>query len=382
MNSLPASVTDPAFALAFRVREPVPPAPSALLVLLHGVGGNETNLADLATAVAPGTLVALPRGPLELGVGQYGWFRVAFTETGPQIVASEAESARTTLIRFVGQLRAAHGIAAARTVIAGFSQGGILSASVALTAPESVRGFAVLAGRILPELEPMLASRERLAGIEGLIAHGHDDDKLPVSWAQRADAWLTQLGVAHDLRLYPGGHGIGMAMAADFVHWADALLSPGQAPARLRFDAGGTWLVGGSAGRDGLKIAPGVESLVHDHFKLRISQAAAMESAIAAIEDDLSRIPASVHGTAIASGDPGLHAIARAAGMDRAATAISRDAVEQVFVRLSAVAMGRPVASEGLAEDPSFTVALLVVRELMHHLQIASIRITPQENQS
>ena len=219
MNGLSALVTDPAFALAYRVRTPAPARPAALLVLLHGVGGNETNLAGLAADVAADTLVVLPRGRLELGAGQYAWFRVAFTAEGPRIEAGEAEESRQALVGFVEQLQAAHGIPAQRTVIAGFSQGGILSASVGLTAPECVGGFAVLSGRILPELEPLLAPRERLARVQALVAHGRDDDKLPVQWAERADAWLQRLGVPRVLRLYPGGHGIDAAMARDFIAW-------------------------------------------------------------------------------------------------------------------------------------------------------------------
>lgn len=224
MSGLSELVVDPAFALAFRVREPAPAAPSALLVLLHGVGGSETDLAGLAAGIAPDTLVVLPRGRLELGTGGHAWFRVAFTAAGPQIAASEAEDSRLALIRFIEQLQAAYGTTPERTVIAGFSQGGILSASVALTAPERVRGFAVLAGRILPEVEPALASPDRLHRVQGLIAHGRDDGKLPVYWAERAHAWLERLGVPHALLLYPGGHGIDPAMARDFLDWLRALL--------------------------------------------------------------------------------------------------------------------------------------------------------------
>ena len=119
MSALSTLMTDPACEVAFRVREPVPQQASSLLVLLHGVGGNETNLAALATGVPADTLVVLPRGRLELGPGQYAWFRVAFTGSGPQIVASEAEDSRHALIRFVGQLQAAYGIAPERTAIAG-----------------------------------------------------------------------------------------------------------------------------------------------------------------------------------------------------------------------------------------------------------------------
>lgn len=212
------------FALAFRIRQPQPAQPKALLVLLHGVGGSESNLGELAADACPDTLVLLPRAPLTLGPGQFAWFRVAFTASGPRIEAQEAEQSRLGLIRFVAQLQAAYGIAPQQTVIAGFSQGGILSASVALTAPESVAGFGVLSGRILPELEPHLAEPARLTRLQAFIGHGEYDSKLPVMWAQRAEALLSQLGVTHNSRRYPIDHGISVAMQVDFLQWLDGVL--------------------------------------------------------------------------------------------------------------------------------------------------------------
>lgn len=223
MNTLSPLIERPGYTLSFRMKLPAPAAPRALLVLLHGVGGNEGNLAELGEPMSPDTLVVFPRGPLALGPGRHAWFRVTFGSMGPRIVPSEAEASRITLIRFVAQLQAAFGVATERTVIAGFSQGGILSASVGLSSPESVGGFGVLAGRILPELEPHLASRERLKALRAWIAHGRDDDKLPVAWAERADAWLEQLGVTHEARLYAGGHGISVPMAQDFTAWARSI---------------------------------------------------------------------------------------------------------------------------------------------------------------
>ncbi len=210
---------DPASGLCFRLREPRPATPKSMLLLLHGVGGNEGNLAPLAMAAGPDTLVVLARGPLVFAPGQYGWFRVAFTATGPSIDAAEAEHSRLALIRLLGQLQVAHGIDSRHTVIAGFSQGGILSASVGLTAPQCVAGFAVLSGRILPELEPQLADRAQLAGLRVFIAHGAHDSKLPVSWAQRADTWLEALQVPHETRIYPIDHGLSAGMQADFLAW-------------------------------------------------------------------------------------------------------------------------------------------------------------------
>jgi phospholipase/carboxylesterase len=193
--------------------------PTKLLVLLHGVGGNETNLLNLADGIDPDTLVVLVRGPLQMGGSQFAWFRVNFTATGPKISPEEAENSRTLLIALLQQLQQQHGIAANQTVIAGFSQGGIMSASVGLSSPESVQGFGLLSGRILPELEPVMAAKERLSKLKAFLSHGEQDNTLPVHWAQRSHALLTQLGVEHSLRLYAMDHGISAAMQADFVDW-------------------------------------------------------------------------------------------------------------------------------------------------------------------
>ena len=213
------------FELSFRQRLPQPVHPKACVVLLHGVGGSEMNLADLALGIDPDILVVLPRAPLQFALGQFGWFRVAFTANGPSIEENEAEQSRQTLIRFVEQLQSTYGIVSQNTVIAGFSQGGILSASVALSAPERVAAFAVLSGRILPELAPHMADKAHLANLRGFIGHGEYDSRLPVMWAQHSDQLLKELGVVHLTRLYPIDHGISATMQSDFLEWLHGLVT-------------------------------------------------------------------------------------------------------------------------------------------------------------
>lgn len=223
MNSASISSLHSHGSLAFRIAGAGPATPRRLLLLAHGVGGNETNLAGLAEAAAADTLVVLPRAPLEPGAGQYAWFPVTFDAQGPQPDLAAAERSRLQLAGFIAGLQAEFAVPAARTVVAGFSQGGIMSASIGLTRPELVRGFGVLSGRILPEIRPLLADREALSRIEAFIGHGRDDTKLNVDWAHRADAWLGELGVIHETRLYPGDHGIAPQMQRDFFAWFERL---------------------------------------------------------------------------------------------------------------------------------------------------------------
>jgi len=209
--------------LSYRLRVPAPQQPQRCLVLLHGVGSNETHLLSLADGVGEDTLVVFVQGPLQLGIDQFAWFRVTFTPLGPSIVPQEADASRQLLIRLLAQLQSQYQVVPQRTVIAGFSQGGIMSASVGLSSPHSVAGFGLLSGRILPELEPSLATPAQLAGLKAFVGHGEHDSKLPVSWAHKSERLLQDLGIEYTMRLYPIDHTISPSMCADFWQWLKAL---------------------------------------------------------------------------------------------------------------------------------------------------------------
>jgi phospholipase/carboxylesterase len=209
---------EPASGLMYRLRR-AQPQPVARLLLLHGVGGNETNLVSAADAIDPRIEIAFVRGPLAAGPAQHAWFPVRFGPRGPEIDGANAEASRVKLLTMIRALHERDGASPLPTVIAGFSQGGIMSASVGLSSPRDVVGFAVLSGRILPELDPLIAARDELGALHALIAHGRLDDTLPVSWAETADAKLAALGVPHETRLYPVGHALSAEMIGDFAHW-------------------------------------------------------------------------------------------------------------------------------------------------------------------
>jgi phospholipase/carboxylesterase len=204
--------------------------PEALLVLLHGVGGNETNLAGLGAAMDPRAACVRPRGPLTYGPGSHAWFDVRFGPAGPVIDFGQAEAARAQLAALVHSLQEELGLGRDRTVVAGFSQGGIMSASVGLSRPDLVAGFGILSGRILPELEPHIAPPEALRGVRAFVGHGLHDSTLPAGWADRSDAWLRRLEVPCESRRYDAGHELLQAMVEDFKHWLQEVMhlsSPG-----------------------------------------------------------------------------------------------------------------------------------------------------------
>lgn len=211
--------------LSYRWR-PALAQPAGLVILMHGVGSNEAALLGLASHLSEDHAVALVRSPLTMAPGAYSAFAVSFTADGPKIDGVAAENSRQKLHNFVLALQARYEIPATRTVIGGFSQGGIMSASLALTAPGCIRGFAILSGRILPEIGPLIASAEELRGISAFVAHGDTDDRLPISWAERSVSLLEERGVPCQFRRYPMGHEVNRGVAADFAHWVHQLLAP------------------------------------------------------------------------------------------------------------------------------------------------------------
>jgi phospholipase/carboxylesterase len=194
-------------------------APKGRLLLLHGVGSNEANLASLAASLPADLEILLLRGPLQVGPQGFAWYQVNFTSDGPSFNKEQAESSRQLLLRFIKALPPLP------TVIAGFSQGGIMSSSVGVTEPELVKGFALLSGRMLREIDPRIAAAERLQSVSAFIAHGLQDNVLPADWAKEADAWLERIGVAHETHFYNMAHEIIAEELADFSAWLTKTLN-------------------------------------------------------------------------------------------------------------------------------------------------------------
>lgn len=209
--------------LAYRYR-PAVGQPIGLVILMHGVGSNEDSLLGLGSFIPNNLSVVSVRSPLTMAPGAYSAFSVSFTANGPKIDTTAAEASRQRLLRFIPELQLRYGVTSDQTLIAGFSQGGIMSASLALTAPKCVRGFAILSGRILPEIEPLIARAEDLQHLSALVIHGKNDDRLPYFWTEKSTELLQAHGIPSHLLNYGIGHEITHEVATDFASWVRNIL--------------------------------------------------------------------------------------------------------------------------------------------------------------
>lgn len=125
-----------------------------------------------------------------------------------------------------------------------------------------------------------------------------------------------------------------------------------------------------------LALAIGTSKTVADHFRQDPPAPAEMENAIMVVEDEVTRAREAVAGSALYTMDSAIREIALIAGVAQGREmALSLEAVEQTFDRLSGVVLGRPAASEGLPAGGAFAATLLILRELMHHLKFATITV-------
>jgi phospholipase/carboxylesterase len=198
-----------------------------LLLLLHGVGSHEGDLFDLVPYLDGRFFVVSARAPITLAPGSYAWFHVQFTPTGSIINPEEAESSRQLLLRFIDELVEAYGLDPQRVYLMGFSQGAIMSFSVALTRPDKVAGIVAMSGRIPPEIRPLIAPPEQLKGLPILVVHGTNDNMLPIENGRESQKLLSKLPVELDYREYWMGHTISTESLARVSTWLTERLNEG-----------------------------------------------------------------------------------------------------------------------------------------------------------
>src|SRR5450759_1095479 len=207
-------------SLVHLVRQPqVKGASTPLLLLLHGVGSNEYDLFGLAPYLDKRFLIISVRAQYTMEVDSFAWFEVNFTPQGPIIQPEQAEASRNRMITFLNEAVAAYGADPQQVYLMGFSQGAIMSASVALTRPELVAGVVLMSGRILPQIEPLVAAPEKLKGLPVLVVHGTSDGVLPVNNGRDSQKTLSALTVDLLYREYTMGNEVSRESLADVTSW-------------------------------------------------------------------------------------------------------------------------------------------------------------------
>jgi phospholipase/carboxylesterase len=173
-----------------------------MVVMIHGRGADMHDLAGLAAPLdtPDGCRFLFPNAPKPFEpypgmTAGWSWFG-----DWPPSIESVAES-RHELLRFVEEVTAKY--PTSKIVISGFSQGAMMSFDVGLRLPEPPAAIVALSGGLY-ELD--LPDLRRHAGLPVLIAHGSNDDVVPVLASHRARHVLEAAGLDVELHEFPIRH--------------------------------------------------------------------------------------------------------------------------------------------------------------------------------
>ena len=173
--------------LVVEPREVEPDAELPMVIWLHGRGGEPTPPPNRFLDLEQPVRLILPRGPLPYGDG-YAWMPVSAHHGESEALNAPLRQRMRDLTEAMTEWRRRHPTRGL-PIVAGFSQGGILTATLAVTHPETIYRAFPLAGWIPNSLAPD-AYDPYAAHVPMHALHGADD---PVIGAARTRAQLSQM---------------------------------------------------------------------------------------------------------------------------------------------------------------------------------------------
>ncbi|HTX93099.1 MAG TPA: alpha/beta fold hydrolase [Anaerolineales bacterium] len=187
----------------FRFR-PARKKPGRLLVLIHGWTGDENSMWVLAHNLSADFAVLAPRAPYIESKGGYTWREIQPGSWGLAPI-TEMRPAVEKLLAFLDDWAPTVGLGTSQLDLMGFSQGTVVAYTLAILYPQRVHKLAGLSGFLPEGAERALAARQ-LAGKSFFVAHGRQDDMVPVESARRSVNILEASGVKVEYCESDGGH--------------------------------------------------------------------------------------------------------------------------------------------------------------------------------
>jgi phospholipase/carboxylesterase len=174
------------------------------MVLLHGWTGDEDSMWLLARPLADDYAVLAPRGPHAVPEGGFSW-RIMQPGTWGLPSVDDLRPAAESLMDLIDYWSSTAKVDARRISLMGFSQGAALGCTIAGIFPERIAALAVLSG-FAPQGLAGLMARSSMKGKKAFIAHGRQDELVPVEKAREAAVLFRRAGAEVTYRESEGGH--------------------------------------------------------------------------------------------------------------------------------------------------------------------------------
>ena len=212
--------------LVHAIYQPPGAGPFPTLLTLHGRGANAFDLLGLAPYICGGKfLLICPQAPMEVSIGPdqvgYAWYNASRGGTPDTDGMLESQQA---LKIFLDDCLKQYPIDPTRLAALGFSQGGVMAYSLALSDPQRFAGLAALSTWLPRELTPRLTISEAVRSLPTLVQHGTQDPQIEVDRARDSVARLRELKVPLTFKEYEMGHEIRPRGLSDLSAWLEETL--------------------------------------------------------------------------------------------------------------------------------------------------------------
>jgi phospholipase/carboxylesterase len=174
-----------------RIREATE-QPSRLLLMLHGITGDENSMWVFTRDLPKQYWMIAPRAPHIAEPFGYSW-RPTQPGTFGRPSLDQLLPAAEALIRLVDEYQASAKMEASEFDVMGFSQGAAMSNVLAMLYPQRIRKIGILAGFVPGGLDEYIKQRP-LAGKTIFVTHGTKDELVPIDRARASMELLEQAG--------------------------------------------------------------------------------------------------------------------------------------------------------------------------------------------
>jgi phospholipase/carboxylesterase len=178
---------------------------SKILLLLHGWTGDELSMRIFGKDLHTRYTQLTPRGNFPTIRGGYGWVDY---HPGKELTYSEFEISANQLLNDIEELCKIYHLATDQLNLIGFSHGAALAYTIFNIAPSKINKIACLAG-FMPKNFPSFSNPFSLLGKTIFIAHGANDELVPVHMAEEACRKMESAGAEVIFCKDPVGHKVG-----------------------------------------------------------------------------------------------------------------------------------------------------------------------------
>ncbi|AJS60894.1 alpha/beta hydrolase [Paenibacillus sp. IHBB 10380] len=181
---------------------------------LHGKGSNEKDMFGLVESLMDHCIIVSIRGNLTVGEG-YQYYELKSLGNPIREMFDQAIRELEAFILYVSEK---YPIDSTKRYLLGFSQGAILSMSLALTMGNQMKGIMALNGYV-PEFVKTEYPLQSVQEVSLFISHGEFDSVFPIRIGHETAAYFRSLTPHMTFKTYPIDHGVSVENQRDLLEW-------------------------------------------------------------------------------------------------------------------------------------------------------------------